>query len=479
MIRRNALRGMTYASASVIGSRGMTFLSQIVLGWLLSENDFATFAVVIGILNFSNALSHGGANLLLFQAGSRIEAVMPPALRLARFFDIGVPVVLAILAVPLSRLFDSTELVPLLLIVAASTPLRLLALPYRARAAASGQFGIVSATDVAQAVLQQTLIMGFAIAGFGVFSFVLGQPLVNTIDWLILRRRLGRPPKTAVEPDPLSGVARSAVYVLITAVGIAFATGGTEYLILREYASTLVLANYFFAFRLTAALGQVFGSGIRSVLIPSFSKLADEPERQRTAAVSALRTFLVLAIPVCGVFAMLAGPAIHLIWQGKWDASGVVALALILSTPGRLTLFMARSFLESTGGWSATAVLTWTDGIALAVVVFLVAGTDDLGTITWSVAGYRAVGGILLAITALILGGVRPGVAMGIIRTPVIGALALGVVFIAGLPLVSGTTSIATGLMMASAFIVAYVIMLVLVATDDIAEIRRLRPRRS
>lgn len=433
-IRQSAIKGAGYASAAVIAGRGTTFLSQWVLGWVLAKEDFAIFALVVGVMGFTNALSHGGAHILMLQGADRIDRVLPPGMKFAAIFDIGIPLIIAALALPIANAYDTPDLAPLLWIILGSFPLRLFGLPYRMRAAATGRFGDVSFADFAQNFVQQILIVVFALCGFGVFAFVLGQPIVNILDWLILRKRIGPAHETPGRPDALVTLLKPAALVLVSAVGITLAVGTTENLILGELAPA-VLAYYFFAYRITASISQVFGSGIRSVLIPSFAKIKSEPIRMQAAAIKAQQTLFFITIPLFCVMSFMVGPAIHLLWQGKWDDSVIVAFALIIAVPYRLGLFLNRSYLEARGQWTTAAALVWADGILLASVVFLVCWfglertdesvTRDLITISFSIAGYRALGGLVLSLVALTFGGIRVRQMFPLMTVSIITTLAM------------------------------------------------------
>ena len=426
-IRHSALKGASYASVAVVASRGMSFVSQLIIGWLLAKDDFAIYALAVGVMSFTNAMVHGGANILMFQGADRIDRVLPAGMKLATIFDIGIPIIIASLAWPIAQGYDTPELATILWIIAASFPLRLLGLPYRMRAAAEGRFGDVSFSDICQSLIQQTLLIVFALCGFGAFSFVLGLPIVNIIDWLILRKRLGPAVPSVDPPDPLKTLLKPAGMVLITSLGIALAVGTSENLILGKLASPMILAYYFFGFRLTSAISQVFGGSIRSVLIPSFAKIKNEPQRMQTAAIKASQTLFFLTIPLFYTLAFMVGPIMHFLWQGNWDNSAIVAFALILAVPNRLGLFLNRSFLEANGRWGTTAVLVWVDGLLLATAVILSATSNDLTTIAFSIAGYRAMGGLILSIIALKLGGVGFAKIMPLLKVPVIGYLSLAV----------------------------------------------------
>jgi PST family polysaccharide transporter len=424
-IRHSAVKGASYASAAVLAGRSMTFVSQLVIGWVLVKEDFAIYALAVGVMGFTNALIHGGANILMLQGSDRIDRVLPAGMRLAVIFDIGIPLIIAALAWPIAKAYDSSELAPILWIIAGSFPLCLLGLPYRMRAAAMGRFGDVSFANFTQSFTQQVLIITFALCGFGAFAFVLGQPIVNVLDWLILRKRIGPADEISDNPDSLKSLIKPAALVLVSALGIALAVGTAENLILGVFASPLVLAYYFFAYRLTAAINQVFSSSIRSVLLPSFAKLKQEPERMQAAGVKAYQTCFFFTIPLFYMLAFIIGPIMHFLWQGKWDESAIVAFALILAQPTRLGLFISRSLLEAGSQWTTAAVLVWVDGILLALVVIFIAPTNDLTTIAFAIAAYRGLGGLVLSLISLKLAGISMGRILPLLRVPIIASLAI------------------------------------------------------
>ena len=103
----------------------MSFVSQLIIGWLLAKDDFAIYALAVGVMSFTNAMVHGGANILMFQGADRIDRVLPAGMKLATIFDIGIPIIIAGLAWPIAQGYDTPELATILWIIAASFPLRI------------------------------------------------------------------------------------------------------------------------------------------------------------------------------------------------------------------------------------------------------------------------------------------------------------------------------------------------------------------
>ena len=258
-----------------------------------------------------------------------------------------------------------------------------------------------------------------------VFSFVLGQPIVNLLDWLILRKRITPTSEISEQPVNLASITKPAGLILVTALGISLMVGTSENLILGELAPA-ILAYYFFAFRITTSIGQVFSSSVRTVLVPSFAKIKNEPQRMQAAGINACQTSFFVAVPLFFILAFMIGPVMHFLWQGKWDDAAIVAFALLLGQPYRLVLFVNRSFLEAHGKWAKTAILVWVDGILFALtLIFVGMRTQDLTWITFTIAIYRGVVGLFLSLVALRIGGIQVGRLVPLLKVPIVTALAM------------------------------------------------------
>jgi O-antigen/teichoic acid export membrane protein len=159
---------------------------------------------------------------------------------------------------------------------------------------------------------------------------------------------------------------------------------------------------------LTSAVSLIFGSGIRSVLLPSFARLNHDRDRQEVAALSSIRIFLFIAIPTCGLAAVVAPGLVHVLWQGKWDGAGIVVLALLLSLPFGLALYIARSLLEARGGWGRAAAMSWSNGVLITLVTIWVGASNDLPWIAGVIASYRALSGLLFITVILMMCRISP-----------------------------------------------------------------------
>ena len=73
-IRGLVASGMLWATFGTLASKFASLAAQLVLGWVLSKEDFALYAIAISWSTIVLALRNGGTQRLLIQQGSKYEA---------------------------------------------------------------------------------------------------------------------------------------------------------------------------------------------------------------------------------------------------------------------------------------------------------------------------------------------------------------------------------------------------------------------
>ena len=389
-------RGVAYAGVSVVCARFSSLIAQVVLGWLLAKDDFAVFAVAIGISQLAEALKHGGVLGLFQQRPNDFPDLIAPGVRVALSADLVIMGVMAVIALPMAHFYGMAELAPMLWIAAASVLLSLPGLRYRGAVARTRQFKEAAIADGSQAVARAAFAIVFALLGFGPLSFVMGLPVVAILDWLILRRWVVVPTGTISGAIGSRDLLKPAFWILVATVGTVLLSGTIEYLVLGRMFSEDMLANYFFGFQLTLAVSTLFAGSVRSVLMPSFGALAEDPARQTSALTRSLNGLTVSTSIALLLGSAIASPLIEVIWQGKWDGAGFVAMVLLAVLPARLNLLVARSFIEARGKWSLSALFTWTEGLGSLVVTIVLALQDRLDVLVIGIGIYKLVMALLI-----------------------------------------------------------------------------------
>ena len=398
------------------GGRAIGFLAQIAIAAILSPKDFGAVGLAYTVSTFGAVLVNFGVESVLLQRQKTIRFWLVPAFWYS--FGLGsVSFIVVTVAGPIAgRIYGLPQIAILAAIIGLSMPLTALAAVPTVLLRARYQFRMIASLGLAETLLIQGLTIGFALSGLGAYSFVLPLPMVAVLRtitvWLITR------------PD-LSGLWRkiSRTKYLMNSSLAVFGTGLVlsaisqgDYVVLGILGNATAVGIYFFAFKLASQPLLLMAMSLSSVLFPALSQLRTTPKAQGEAALRAAKLMGLLIMPLAFLQAGLIEPAIHLVFQTKWNASipimqilsialGFDAIAWIASTLLTAQRGFQRQFLYMLGfapiffvliiigGWHGQPV-----GVAIGVAIYYI-----LITPIYSYTIFRRSNASLLRLIALYL----------------------------------------------------------------------------
>ncbi len=372
------------------GGRAIGFLAQIVIAAILSPKDFGAVGLAYTVSTFGAVLVNFGVESVLLQRQKTIRFWLVPAFWYS--FGLGSTsfIVVAVAGPVAGRIYGLPQIAILAAIIGLSMPITALAAVPTVLLRARYQFRTIASLGLAETLLIQGLTIGFALGGLGAYSFVLPLPMVAVLRtitvWLITR------------PD-LSGLWRkiSRTKYLMNSSLAVFGTGLVlsaisqgDYVVLGILGNDTAVGIYFFAFKLASQPLLLMAMSLSSVLFPALSQLRTTPKAQGEAALRAAKLMGLLIMPLAFLQAGLIEPAIHLVFQTKWNASipimqilsvalGFDAIAWIASTLLTAQRGFQRQFLYMlgfapiffvliiAGGWHGQPV-----GVAIGVAAYYI-----------------------------------------------------------------------------------------------------------
>jgi len=373
-----AARGMAWTALVAMWGKGAAFVTNLVLGWLLSKNDFGLYAIAVALTSIVVVISDGGTVRLLrrpdeFERLGRSVATISLSLM---FLAAGA---MAAMAFPAARFYDDPRLAWMILILAFNLPLGNRAYMLRTRLAADLRFRDVARVDAVMVTVRNLGTLVCAGLGFGPLSFVVPQVVATLVDWIILSRIYpGRLPGEKLDRPTLWMILHSSKWI---ALGMLAATiiHHSAPVVIRKFNPTEIVGIYFFGVQVAIAPTMLLATGLQKVLLPTMSRLSHDIPRQAAAYMKSLR-LLALAASLLGVFAAVtAGPFTHLLWRGKWDESIPVIQLLSLALTFRMANSVGGAVLESRGKWRLRSTLQWVDA-------FTIVGAAAIGAVTQSMA---------------------------------------------------------------------------------------------
>jgi teichuronic acid exporter len=454
-LRRSALIGTSWLLAQNLGTRVISFASQIVLAKLLAPGDFGTIGLALTVTTLASVVANFGVDDVLLQRQKSLRfwasAGFATSLGLGLLSFLGV----LLFAPAAAWIYRAPVLVRLLPLMAIAMPLTALSTVPMAKIRADLNFRFLAGYNTAELAGLQLLTIALAVLGFGVYSFAIPVPVMALTRaiafWWVARPRFGR--LRLVQLRMIGANSAAAFGSKILTAGVSQG----DYFVLGLVAAKPVVGAYFFAFRLAIQPVQLLAGNLSNVLFPILSQLRNEPERQGEAALKSSRVLSYVVMPYCFLQAAVAKPLLTLVFADKWQAAIPLMQILSIGLAFDAVSWVAGALLQARGEFRASflysciffpvffamvalgAVSFSGTGVAVAVSLFYLAFAPVYSYRVFRKVGVSAseVAGIYLApvafaalaaIGAFVLGEMLP--AGNLAKTIVIG-LAGGILYLA------------------------------------------------
>lgn len=471
-MRSLVTNGMLWATFGTLASKFASLGAQLVLGWVLGKEDFALYAIAISWSTIILALRNGGTQRLLIQQGSKYEECATVFFKIALIFNGLGFLVLAVSAPALSSLYESPELTMMLWIIALSLPLNTAGMVFQAKLSVDLSFQKLTQLNVWSAIIRHGSMAGFALIGLGPISFVLPLMIIALFEtmggWYLVGRWPANYPLTW---QGMRVVLRDSRWIMLTTLAGILAING-DYLAVSLLQSKDTLGVYYFGFQLTFSMAVLFTNGVEAVMMPAFSRLDHDQERQKTAFFKAVHLLTIGATLACFALVLAAGALVHSLWGGKWDSAIPVVQLLALSLPIKMVMPLCRSLMEGRGEWRLVSALLLADGIGTVIAGGLGAWLGGVVYIAGVVSLYNLLFGLFFCgfITRRIEGRLRSTF------VPVLSAFASGILALSATSLLTYLVSVdSSNIWQAAIMVIVYVGIYVgmtrLFLKDSLAEV--------
>lgn len=423
---RVAIRGTAYMFAGQVLVKLTALVGLWVLGYYLDEEQFAVWGFALSTVALADCVRDMGAHKVLIQRGGEFDELGSPVFKMGFGFNLAAAVVLMGIAPVMARVYDDPRIAWLIVIAALTIPLQSPVTVMRAKLSIDLRFKTLVQLDIAMQFVKNGSMILLAILGFGVYSFVLPLVLMALFNIAAFRWCAGPfPPRHKLTKEHFQTIFSAVKWITLSSFFGALINQGDR-LVIGWFEIKDVVGVYFFAFQLIFSTVVIFGSGMIGVFMPTLSKLADDPARRAQVYRRMLRVSAVVFSAVSIVALIVSGPAIHLLWQGRWDAAIPVAEVMSVSLSLYLLGPVAMSLIEASGRWHFRAALMCTEMVGVLIGAGVGAWLGGLVAIAVCVVSVKAVMGVVQCVVAGRFTGIGPGEVIGPLAGPVLLALASG-----------------------------------------------------
>jgi len=344
----SAVSGTMWNYASFVLSKGVTFISTVILARILAPEDFGLVAmglVFIGYLEMLNELGVGHA-LIYHQDG--VEAKSNAAFIMSVVVNLALAII-AIFAAPLaSSFFHEPEVIPIIRALSISFILSSLGSIHKVRLKKELKFRKVFLPEIGRSSAKGIVSIVMALLGFGVWSLVFGQLagvlISNILYWAVVpwRPRLDFDPKIA-----RSLLDYGSQIILVGIVGMIHKN--VDYLIIGNRMAPEQLGFYTMAFRIPDLVILNVCYVVSKALFPAFSKIQSNVEVLRKGYLSSLKYISLFTVPMAVGLYLLSGEIISVFFSEKWSEAIPVMQMLCLYSLGYSLSFNAGDIYKATG----------------------------------------------------------------------------------------------------------------------------------
>ncbi len=429
--------GASWTTLGVLANKSLTIISQVVLGYLLSDGDFGVYAMAIAAAGLVRILQNGGSRDYLVKRGREAYPKLAmPAFTYSMLFNVFAAGSMILLAPMAARFYGEPEVASLMIIIALSMPLQTSAVMFRIKLQVDLRYKEMSAIVVGSGFCRYGATILLAYLGFGAQSFAWPLLLValyeNVHGYVATRDRFWLYSRVRDSRREWGTIFRATRWLLFGSFANLLVLQG-DYLISGRFVSAEILGVYYFAYALLGQGVTLLVMNLQSLLLPALSRLEGEPERLRVAVLRTMRVLLLIAVPLSMGLGTVYAPLEQLVWGGKWAVSTepLRVLALVYFLP--LTAGFTYAVLVSGGRYKRWSLLTLIEGVL--VVAGGAVGAKYDGTplgIAVCVASAILIGrSMTLAVTARTVGVRKRDIGDTVLRPWVFGLAGYGLGLVA------------------------------------------------
>ncbi|QEG34700.1 oligosaccharide flippase family protein [Bythopirellula goksoeyrii] len=401
---KTAGSGFTWLSLTLAVGKLLSFVTQIVLGRLLLDEDFGVFAIATSIANFLRILNDGGVAQVLIQRGPALfEKWTAPAFWIGICFSLFTGIFLAAASPWIAALYGDSQLVPLLWVFALTIVISAPTTLFKAKLRIELRFRTLAWVGTVWFFLRYLGVIYLAYRGYGAMSFVLPLPLASLFEcvaFYILTRMT--PWKGGWQLHLWPSILGNSTWAMLSAFARGLARNG-DYIVLGLLVSPSLVGQYFFGYQLTAQFAILMASNVQFVLFPVLSHLATDPGRQSRAIIKTIRVMMLVSCPICLLVAINIEVLEAVLWDKKWSMAVPLMQIFSIVAPIRLIPDIVHAAITSRGEFRRSANLFLLEGAFLMLSVWLAASITgaNITGIALIVATLQT--GFSLALTMIVL----------------------------------------------------------------------------
>jgi len=335
-IQRKSTRGIKWQGFSEILTRIFQFGVTIILARLLMPQDFGLIGVALIFTQLAFAVFDLGFSAALIQKKEieqkHISTTFVVNILSASFFAL----LVFSLSTTIAGYFEQPELENILKVLSVIFFFYAFSAVPRILLTRSMRFKRISGLQVVSALVYSFSVLGLAMRGFGVWSFVYASLLEQFTLTILLNIFSFGKVSWKFDPAAFKELVVFGGKVLGSRVS-AYFNNNIPNFVIGKWLGTVQLGYFSIAYQLTEFPVQRISKNILNVMFPAFSKLQDDIQEYKALFLKIVYYLSLIVLPIFVGLILIAPNFIIMVYGAKWQ-SAVIPVQL-LSLMGLLRSF--------------------------------------------------------------------------------------------------------------------------------------------
>jgi O-antigen/teichoic acid export membrane protein len=325
---KQAIQGAAWNYAAFLASKGILVVVTLLLARLLSPAEFGLVGMALLVITAFDILRDFGIGAALIQRQREVQAAANLAFLLTGSIGVILFVVNWLLAPFTAQFFQTNDPQQTELLVGL---IRVLGLSLLFVSLGSVQDSLLQKElnyrrrmlpEVGRTLSKGLLSVTLALAGWGVWSLVLGQVLgdacATVLLWLVSRWRPSSP--FPLNRELLRSIANYGSQIMLVGA-LGWVIADVDYLIIGRLLGEVALGVYTLAFRIPELIIRNLSQSVSAVAFPVAARLQDDRAALRDAYLRMQHYMLLVLAPLGFGLCAIAPSLVHILFQDKWNAA--------------------------------------------------------------------------------------------------------------------------------------------------------------
>ena len=329
---RRAIKAGKWSAISAVGLICIQLSQVFILSRLLTADDFGLYALVMIVVQIVRQFSNMGIGSAVIQRQSTTDNELSSLYWLNVIFGCSFALLILAAAYPLALFFDDLRLFPLLILSSLGVVVPTLGQQFQYLLQKALEFRSLAIVELMSVVIGMGTSVFFAITGHGVFAFVYGM-LVNqslrTFLLLLIGLKIHRP-RLHFSIMDLKGYLRFGAFLSAQNI-VNILTARVDSIIIGRLLGPSALGVYFFAQQFTSQVFIRIIPIVSRVAFPVFSKLQSDPARMGEGYLRMVQALAIIIFPILVGLGLVIDELLEVFFVPEWSsAAGIIQILVFV-----------------------------------------------------------------------------------------------------------------------------------------------------